>query len=166
MLDDICEDDSGSVWINSLDGTVAYDFEPRKNSSGDVNVNQSKSFCLLMLAGCMLLFCGDAQAHSVFKKQMAAKYPNKKISCNTCHVEKQPKTERNAYGKLFHKTFESKTLTADFKAKGSRAEKKAFETEVMAVEFDKAFEKVKAMTVHDLIEAGVIEGITEKEKEE
>ena len=75
-----------------------------------------------------------------------------------------PKTQRNLYGKLFHKTFESKTLTADLKTKKG-AEKKAFETEVLAVEFDKAFEKVKTMTFHDLIEAGVIDGITEKEEE-
>lgn len=127
-------------------------------------MNQSKSFCLLLLAGCMLLFCGEAQAHSVFKKRMQASYPNKKISCNACHVDKQPKTERNAYGKLFTKTFENKTMSADIKDKKG-AEKKAFETEVLAVEFDKAFEKVKAMTFHDLVEAGVIDGITEKEEE-
>jgi len=126
-------------------------------------VNQSQSFCLLIMVGFMLLFCGDAQAHSAFKKQMAAKYPNKKISCNMCHVDKQSKTKRNAYGKLFHKTFESKTLSVDFKAKKG-AERKAFETEVLNVEFEKAFEKVKAMTFHDLIEAGVIDGITEEEK--
>ena len=129
-------------------------------------MNQSKSLCLLMMVGCMLLFCGDAQAHSVFKKQMAAKYPKKNISCNTCHIKGESKTERNAYGKLFHKTFESKTLSADFKAKKDKDEKKTFETEVLTVEFNNAFEKVKAMTFHDLIEAGVIDGITEKEKEE
>ena len=94
---------------------------------------------------------------------MAAKYPKKSISCNTCHIKGESKTERNAYGKLFHKTFESKTLSADFKAKG-KDEKKAFETEVLTVEFDKAFEKIKAMTFHDLIEAGAIDGITQKEE--
>ena len=121
-----------------------------------------KSLFFLTIAGCILLG-GEAQAHSVFKKRMQALYPNKKVSCNTCHVDKKPKTERNPYGKLFHKTFESKTLSADVKLKKG-AEKKAFETEVLAVEFDKAYEKVKAMTFHDLIEAGVIEGITEKEE--
>lgn len=95
---------------------------------------------------------------------MEAAFPKKKISCNACHVEKKPKTERGAYGKLFSKTFESKTLTADWKAlKG--AEKKAFEKEKLGPEFDKAYEKIKAMTFQDLVEAGVIAGITEKEEE-
>ena len=127
-------------------------------------MNLGKSLFLLVVAVCVFFLGGEAQAHSVFKKRMQAMYPKKKISCNTCHVDKQSKTKRNLYGKLFHKTFESKTLTADLKAKKG-AEKKKFETEVLAVEFDKAFEKVKAMTFHDLIEAGVIGGITEKEEE-
>jgi len=128
-----------------------------------MKVNLSKSLCFLVIISCVL-FCAEAQAHSAFKKRLQAKYPNKKISCNTCHVNKKPKSERNLYGKLFHKTFESKTLTADFKAKKGD-EKKAFEKEVLIVEFDRAFEKVKAMTFHDLVEAGVIDGITEKEEE-
>jgi len=127
-------------------------------------VNLGKSLCFLMMVSCVLV-CGEAEAHSVFKKRMQAAYPNKKISCNTCHVDKKPKSERNLYGKLFHTTFESKTLSADLKGKKG-PEKKAFETEVLAVEFDRAFEKVKAMTFHDLIEAGVIDGITEKEEKE
>ena len=116
-----------------------------------------------MLAGCMILFGGTAQAHSVFKKQLEAKYPKMKISCNTCHIDKKPKTERNAYGKLFFKTFENKTMSADAKAKKG-AEKKDFEKDVMVPEFNKAFDKVKAMTFHDLIEAGAIDGITQKEE--
>lgn len=134
----------------------------KRISTGDVNVNLGKSLFFLIMAGCILLG-GEVQAHSVFKKRMQAMYPNKKVSCNTCHVDKQPKSKRNAYGQLFHKTFESKTLSADVKTKKG-AEKKAFENEVLAVEFDKAFKKVKAMTFHDLIEAGVIDGITEKEE--
>ncbi len=126
-------------------------------------MNRSKSLCLLMLAASMLLFCGESQAHSVFKKRMQANFPNKKISCNACHVDKQPKTERNAYGELFTKTFENKTMSADLKEKKG-AEKKAFEAEVLTVEFDKAYEKIKAMTFADLVEAGVIDGITDKEE--
>lgn len=126
-------------------------------------MNQGKSLCMAILMGCTFVFCGQANAHKVFKDQMQAKYPKKKISCNTCHVDKKPKTERNAYGKLFSKTFENKTLTADFKAKKG-AEKKTFAKETMAVEFDKAYEKIKAMTFHDLVEAGVIPGITESEE--
>ena len=126
-------------------------------------MNFGKSLFFGMIAVCFLLG-GEAEAHSVFKKRLQAMYPNKKVSCNACHVVKQPKSERNLYGKLLHKTFESKTLSADLRSKKG-AEKKAFETKVLAVEFDKAFEKVKAMTVHDLIEAGVIAGITQKEEE-
>lgn len=127
-------------------------------------MNQVKIFCMFVAVGCMLVLSGNADAHGVFKKQLQTKYPNKKISCNACHVDKKPKTERNAYGKLFSKTFENKTLTKDWKSKKG-AEKKTFETDVMAVEFNKAYDKVKAMTFHDLVEAGVIEGIEDKEEE-
>ena len=127
-------------------------------------MNQIKSLCMAFMFLCMFSFCSQADAHGVFKKQLNAKYPKKKVSCNTCHVDKKPKTERNAYGKLFSKTFENKTMTADWKGKKG-AEKKTFEKEKMAPEFDKAYEKIKAMTFHDLIEAGVIAGITEKEEE-
>ncbi len=113
--------------------------------------------CVLLTVGCALVFTTPASAHSVFKKTMAAKYPDKKVSCNACHDPKDKKI-RNNYGKLLQKQFESKTLTADWKAKKG-AEKKAFEKEVMVPEFEKAFEKVKAMTVHDLIEAGFFDGI-------
>jgi len=104
----------------------------------------------------------SASAHSVFKKKLAEKYPEKKVSCNACHDPKDKKI-RNSYGKLLQKQFESKTLTADWKEKKGK-EKKEFEADVMAPEFEKAFEKVKAMTVHDLIEAGFFDRIDTPEE--
>lgn len=129
---------------------------------------------LLLLMVCALAFAAPASAHSVFKKKLAEKYPNKKISCTACHYTKNQlegmegidpadKKPRNAYGKLLQKQFESKTLTADMKSKKGK-EKKDFENEVMIPEFEKAYDKVKTMTVHDLIEAGFFEGIDDPEK--
>jgi cytochrome c553 len=119
---------------------------------------------MLVAICCAGVFSADASAHNVFKKQLQAKYPNMKISCNTCHVPKEKKSVRNGYGKLLIKMFDSKTLTADLKTK-SGEEKKKFETEVMAPEFDKAFAKLQKMTFDDLAKAGVIDGITPKEEE-
>ena len=121
--------------------------------------------CFLLALGCSMAFAVPASAHSAFKKQMEAKYPNMKISCNACHVDKQPKTTRNKYGQLLSKTIGNKTLTTDWKAKKG-AEKKDYETKVMVPAFNKAFETVKAMTVHDLIEAGMFDGITNREEED
>lgn len=118
--------------------------------------------CALLMLICALAFTVPASAHSVFKKKMAEKYPNKKVSCTACHDAKDKKI-RNNYGKLLQKQFASKTLTADMKSKKGK-EKKDFENEVMIPEFEKAYTKVKAMTVHDLIEAGFFEGIDDPEK--
>ena len=129
-------------------------------------MNRGKGLLYLVLAlGCSVVFTVPVSAHSAFKKQLASKYPNMKVSCNACHVKQQPKTVRNNYGQLFSKTFENKTLTADWKAKKGPM-KKEFEKAVMVPAFDAAFEKIKVMTLHDLIEAGVIDGITSPEPAE
>jgi uncharacterized surface protein with fasciclin (FAS1) repeats len=114
-------------------------------------VNRGKSFfCALLAIVCILVFTVPASAHSVFKKQLEEKYPDRSISCNTCHGKK--KIERNVYGRLLRSQFDSKTLTADFKTK-ERADKKTFENEVMIPEFMSAFDKVQAMTLAEAIEA-------------
>ena len=114
-------------------------------------MNRGKSFfCALLAIVCILVFTVPASAHSVFKKQLEEKYPDRSISCNTCHGKK--KIERNVYGRLLRSQFDSKTLTADFKTK-ERADKKTFENEVMIPEFMSAFDKVQAMTLAEAIEA-------------
>ncbi len=119
---------------------------------------------MLVAAVCVFAFSAPANGHSAFKKQLSAKYPNKKISCNACHVDKQPKTTRNNLGKLFTKTMGNEKLTSDWKElKG--AEKKEYEKTVMVPAFDKAYEKVQAMTMKELIEAGLFAGIDAKEEE-
>lgn len=124
--------------------------------------------CCLMVLGCLAVFATPAAAHNIFKKKVASEFPNLKVTCNMCHVDKEPKSVRNEYGKLFTKTFESKTLSADLAAmkdkKVDREEIKKFEEEVMLKEFDQAYEKIKAMTFKDLVEAGVIPGATPKEE--
>lgn len=114
-------------------------------------MNRGKSFfCALLAIVCILVFTVPASAHSVFKKQLTAKYPDRKISCTTCHGKS--KKERNVYGRLLRSQFDSKTLTADFKTKKG-ADKKTFENEVMIPEFMSAFDKVQAMTLAEAIEA-------------
>ena len=114
-------------------------------------MNRGKSlFCALLVVVCILVFTVPASAHNVFKKQLEAKYPDRSISCNTCHGEE--KKDRNVYGRLLMSQFDSKTLTADRTSK-ERADKKAFEDEVMIPEFLSAFDKVQAMTLAEAIEA-------------
>ncbi|MFK7769656.1 MAG: hypothetical protein AB8B55_20775 [Mariniblastus sp.] len=128
-------------------------------------MNRGKSLLCMMLAiGCALAFNSTASAHKVFKDKLSAKYPNLKVSCNACHVKGEKKSVRNNYGKLFFKTFENKKLTAEMPK--DRDEKKEYTEKVMAPEFEKAFEKIKAMTFADLMEAGVIDGITKPEGED
>ncbi len=114
-------------------------------------MNRGKSLsCAVLVVVCTLVFTVPASAHSVFKKQLEAKYPDRSISCNTCHGKS--KKDRNVYGRLLMSQFDSKSLTADFKSKKG-ADKKAFENEVMIPEFLSAFDKVQAMTLAEAIEA-------------
>ncbi len=127
-------------------------------------MNRGKSLLCMMLAmGCVMAFSTTASAHKIFKDKLSEKYPNVKISCNACHVKGEKKSVRNNYGKLFFKTFENKKLTAEMP--DDRDEKKEYAKKVMIPEFEKAFEKIKVMTFNDLVEAGVIPGITVPETE-
>jgi cytochrome c553 len=119
--------------------------------------------CLLVVVGSALACASPVSGHSVFKKKLSAEFPNKKVSCNACHDPKDKKI-RNNFGKLLQKQFESKTLTADYKTKKG-ADKKAFEAAVLTPEFEKAFKKVNAMTVKDLIEAGFFDGVDNPEED-
>ena len=125
-------------------------------------VSMKNIVTLLVAVCCVCAFSNSANAHSAFKKALAAKYPGKKISCDACHVKGEKKSVRNTLGKLYYNQFKDKKLTETHKSK-SGAEKKAFETEVMVPEFKKAMEAVDKMTVADLIKAGVFGGITEEE---
>ena len=140
-------------------------------------MNRGKSLlCALLMMVCALAFTVPASAHTVFKKKLAEMYPNKKISCNACHATKAEiaandkidpngKKPRNNYGKLIQSQFGSKTLSADRDAKKGQ-DRKDFENDVMLPEFEKAFAKVKAMTVNDLIEAGFFDGIDNPDEED
>ena len=123
------------------------------------------------LVAITFVFCAtsESNAHMAFKKRLEAKYEGMKVSCNACHVKKKPKTERNEFGKLFHKQWKEThaKLTEEWKSKKG-AEKKAYETEVMVPTFDKALKVVKEMKndkkekYDDLIKAGKIPEITHK----
>ena len=138
-------------------------------------MNRGKSLlCALLMMVCALAFTIPASAHTVFKKKLEEKYPNKKVSCNACHLTKaqkeasdeidpNDKKPRNNYGKLFQSQFSSKTLSADRLAKSGQ-DRKDFEKDVMVPEFEQALAKVQVMTVNDLIEAGFFEDIKNKEK--
>jgi len=101
------------------------------------------------------------EAHSGFKKYLSEKMPNKKLTCNVCHVSGQKKDVRNSYGQLFTKVMNKPNLTKDWKAK-SGDEKKSYEKEVMAVEFSKAYEKISKMTFADLLKNDLIDGVKPK----
>ena len=59
-------------------------------------MNRGKSLlCGLVAICCAFVFSADVSAHSGFKKQLQAKYPDMKVSCNVCHVDKEKKTVRN-----------------------------------------------------------------------
>ena len=123
---------------------------------------------IVVAAAVLFVLNTDADAHMTFKKEISKKYPDMKITCNACHVNKKPKTERNEFGKLFAKQLKDKNISATFKDL-SRDEKKQYEKEVMVPEFTKALEKVKKMkpkdsdsTYDELIKAGEIAEITKK----
>lgn len=117
---------------------------------------------LMLVIGIVVLTCSTAEAHNIFKKEFSKNYSDKKISCNACHVDKKPKTERNAFGKLFHKQFADQELTKNWKSKKG-AEKKDYEATVMIPAFQKALKNVTAMTYDDIIKAGMVSGIDDKQ---
>ena len=100
----------------------------------------------------------SVEAHATFKKYLSAKMPNKKLTCNLCHVPQQKKTVRNSYGQLFTKVMNKPNLTKDWKSKTGDA-KKTYEKDVMVKEFAKAYKKISKMTFADLIKNDLIDGV-------
>jgi len=99
----------------------------------------------------------SVEGHSVFKKYLSEKMPNKKFTCNVCHAPGSKKN-KNAYGKLFIKVMNKPNLTKDWKAKKGD-EKKAYEKGTMIPEFEKAYNKISKMTFADLLKNDLIEGV-------
>ena len=114
-----------------------------------------------LLLATLAFVSSSAEAHSGFKKYLSEKMPNKKLTCNVCHVPGQKKNVRNSYGQLFTKVMNKPNLTKDLKSK-SGDEKKSYEKEVMVVEFGKAYEKISKMTFADLIKNDLINGVKPK----
>jgi len=100
----------------------------------------------------------SAEAHLAFKKYLSSKMPNKKLTCNLCHVPQQKKTVRNSYGQLFTKVMNKPNLTKDWKSK-TGDEKKTYEKDVMVKEFAKAYGKISKMTFADLLKNDLIDGV-------
>lgn len=122
-------------------------------------------FCASLAIAVMAISGSPLMGHNVFKKTLGEKYDDMKISCNACHVQGEAKTERNAFGKLFHKELKELSLSEKYKEIKDRDEKKAFENEVMAPAFEKAYKKISAMSFEELIKAGMIDGIDPPEDE-
>ncbi len=121
---------------------------------------------VIALFTCVALALGvifsQASGHTIFKKQMQKKFENLVVKCEACHVKKEPKTVRNAFGELFFQELKDDNLTAQWEQlKG--LEKKKFETEVMAPRFDKILEEIKERTnkegekYGDILAAGKLE---------
>ena len=104
------------------------------------------------------------EAHATFKKALEKKYDKKiRVTCNMCHVKKEPKSKRSEFGELFFKEFKDLGLSAQWAAlKGD--ERKKLETDVMIPEFLKALKVVVEKKnkddekYGDLIPAGEIPG--------
>ena len=113
------------------------------------------------------LVAGSADADTQFKKAMQKHYDLKSVSCYACHVRKEKKTVRNAFGSLIAKELEGKNASARIKAakKMEDKEAKAAEIEKVVYEFLEALKVVEAMdagdgkTNKDLILAGELEGV-------
>jgi hypothetical protein len=115
--------------------------------------------------GMTLLLVNSSEAHSVFKKEMAKKFPDMKVSCNACHVKGEKKTTRSSLGKLFSKELGVKDMSKTWGEKKG-AEKKDYEATVMVPAFQKALTKIVAMPVEDFLKAGAISGIDDPDAEE
>jgi len=100
----------------------------------------------------------SVEGHAAFKKYLSAKMPNKKLTCNLCHVPQQKKTVRNSYGQLFTKVMNKPNLTKDWKSK-TGDDKKTYQKDVMVKEFGKAYEKISKMTFADLLKNDLIDGV-------
>ncbi len=110
----------------------------------------------------------SVNAHMAFKNTISKKYPDMTVTCNACHVDKKPKTERNEFGKLFAKELKQHDISATFKSK-TGADRKVYEKVTMIPEFTKALEKIKQLKPQDgeliydeLIKTGQIAEITKK----
>ena len=118
---------------------------------------------LLVMVVCVFGMTAQANAHALFKKLLAAKYPKLKINCNKCHLDKQPKSKRNVFGQLYTKMMGIEKLTETYKTKKG-PDKKEYETEVLTPAFEKAYEKMKKMTYDDMIKAGILPGVEKKDE--
>ena len=52
----------------------------------------------------------QAEGHAFFKKYLSEKMPNKKFTCNVCHVSGEKKSVKNSYGQLFIKVMNKPNL--------------------------------------------------------
>ncbi len=116
-------------------------------------------FCAVLACGLATWLGTPAMGHNVFKKELSAKFPEMKVSCNACHVKGEEKSTRNAFGTLIHKEFKDLELTKNFKAIKDRDEKKKYEAEVMTPAFEKAYKKVSSMSFAEFVKAGGLDGV-------
>ena len=103
----------------------------------------------------------SAEGHAFFKKYLTQKMPNKKFTCNVCHVPDEKRSVKNSYGKLFIKVMNKPNLTKDWKSKSGDA-KKAYEKDVMLPAFEAAYKKISKMTFADLLKNDLIDGVKSK----
>jgi ribosomal protein L23 len=136
----------------------------------------------LLLAGIVvcLFTVQDAFAHKFLKEALEKRYEEHNIkvkSCNACHAEKKPKTERNDFGKLIteNAAFKGKEYSAKLKVLHD-AEDKAGEEKLeaeMLESFKKAMDDIEKMspekdgpTYKELIAEKKLDNIVEKEEDD
>ena len=111
---------------------------------------------------CALISVSAASAHDAFKEPMQKRYNFKTVSCKTCHPDNKDRSIHNKFGKLYLEALKGKDLTKKFYEAEKEGKEALKEYEkVLAKEFEKAMvvvEKEK-LTVKDLLEAGLINGV-------
>ncbi|HMP79562.1 MAG TPA: hypothetical protein PKD54_08930 [Pirellulaceae bacterium] len=108
-------------------------------------MNRRSLGLVVILMTAMGLVWSQASGHTIFKKQIQKKYEHLVVKCEACHVKKEPKTVRNAFGELFYQEMKDENFTEQWeKLKG--LDRKKFETEVMAPKFDEILEEIKERT--------------------
>ena len=109
--------------------------------------------------------CSHANALPPFKKAFAAKYTDKdknpeyfnlvkKTGCDVCHVKKEKKDIKNAYGQQLAKLIKGDVAKRMKEAAAISPEAKEKEMKVILEELDKAFDKVAVLENKEKVKWG------------
>ena len=120
-----------------------------------------------------LIFGNDAEAHSIFKKQLQKRYDFGRVSCWACHVKGEKKDKRNEFGKLFDKPYKGLNISKTYKELKEEDNDEKIEAyeEFLIKEFKKAMTKIEKQkkdgkTYLELLKTGKIPETFPKEDDD